>query len=295
MPTKGKTTSTAVEVNEIIMAESRFNVLGVSPMIMNRFSQKAWQELLFPSARRSRATLESALKHDPIAEFRGALYRNRDPKQPALFHIPNGAFHQVLCNAGIDIPGAAKAKLERLTSVVETQVNVFGVPQLFMSMVRNSDMNRTPDVRTRPVFPEWACTVTIRYVKSLVTEKTIANLFGASGVIGGIGDWRPQKGGSFGAFRVVDDNDATFSAIVNKQGRAAQQKAYDHPIFFDQDTEELMAWFEDELRLREKEAPSSHKASRNAKAASRGANGKAPPKTRRGVVTEGRTGNVLNA
>ncbi len=254
-----------IEVTAINMNEVKFNVVGTSPMIMNRFSQKAWQELLFPSQRRSTATLEQSLKHDPIAEFRGALYRNRDVKTPTLIHVPNGAFHGALAKAALDIPGAAKAKIERLTRVVDVNINLYGVPHIFCAMVRNSDMNRTPDVRTRPIFPEWACTVTFTYMQQVLTERTIGALFGGAGQIVGIGDWRGEKGGPYGAFRLAEDDDAVFKRIVAKQGRAAQQAAYDKPVFFDEDTEELLTWFEAEVTRREKNLPSAGVTSKKGK------------------------------
>lgn len=248
-----------IEVSAINMKEVRFNVVGTSPMIMNRFSQKAWQELLLPSARRSRASLDQSLKHDPINEFRGALYRNRDDKRPTLIHVPNGAFHGALAKAALDIPGAAKAKIERLTRVVDINIDLYGVPQVFCAMVRNSDMNHTPDVRTRPIFPEWACTVNFTYLQQVLNESTIGALFGGAGVIVGIGDWRGEKGGPFGAFRLCEDDDAEFKRIVKTQARAAQRAAYDKPVYFDEDTEELLTWFEAEVSRREKEVPSSGK------------------------------------
>ena len=39
-------------------------------------------------------------------------------------------------------------------------------------------------------------------------------------------------------------------------GRAAQEAAIQKPIFFDQDTEELLTWFEAEIKRREKDLPS---------------------------------------
>jgi hypothetical protein len=246
-----------IDIQEIHTSTARFNIIGTSPMIMNRFSRKAWQELLFPSERRSRATLDQTMKHDPLSEYRGALYKNRDDKRPALIHVPAGAFHGALSSAALDVPGAAKAKIERLVKISDVQVDLFGVPQLFMAMVRNSDMNRTPDVRTRPIFPEWACTVTFKYPRLVLTERTITHLFGAAGLFIGIGDWRGQKGGSYGAFKIADDNDATFNRIVKQQGRKAQLNAFDSPVYYDEDTEELMVWFESEVLRREKDLPSS--------------------------------------
>jgi hypothetical protein len=276
-----KNITSSINVGKIEMQECSFNVLSKSktPMIMNRFAQKAWQELLLPSNRRNQASLEQTLKHDPVAEFRGAVYLNRDPKRKALIHVPNGAFHKALAAVAIDMPGARKAQIERLTKVVDINIDLYGIPNIFCAMVRNSDMNHTPDVRTRPIFPEWACRVTFEYVTKIITHHTIGNLFGAAGQIIGIGDWRGAKGGSYGSFRLVPDGDPDFDRIVKTQGRAAQQHALDHPIYFDEDTEELLTWFEREVSLREKNPPSASN----------------PPSAAKRVIIENGSGDLANA
>jgi hypothetical protein len=245
--------SEIIEIQAIEMASLDFHVVGTSPFIMHRFSQKAWQELLLPSIRENRASLEQKLKHDPYAEFRGAFYRNSNPRAKTAYHIPNGAFHGAIASAALDMPGAKKAQIERLTKITSVNIELYGIPKIFCSMVRNSDISRTPDVRTRPIFPRWACTVSVRYAKNALTAKAVANLFGAAGEIIGIGDWRGQKGGPFGAFRTnVSVNDKEFKSIL-KEGRVAQLKAYDKPLFYDEDTEEILTWFATEVRRRELE------------------------------------------
>lgn len=258
MAKKAKPQNERIEVQEIKMAEVKMNVLGTSPMIMHRFSQKAWRELLFPGIRENQASLEQKLKHDPIAEFRGAVYLTSIPKSKAAIHVPNGAFHAAIASAALDVPGAKKAVIERLTSVVDINIELYGIPQLFCAMVRNSDINRTPDVRTRPIFPEWACTVNFSYMQTALTERAVANLLGAAGHIVGIGDWRPQKGGPYGKFRVVDDNHSDFNRIVKQQGRAPQLKALEQPIFFDDDSKELVVWFTEEVARREMTGKLAH-------------------------------------
>jgi hypothetical protein len=248
---KKKETIEVVEVQEIRMRRAEFYVLGSSPLLMERFDRKAWEELLLPTKRESRATLEQKLKHDPVAEFRGRLYLNRDKKRPTLFHLPNGAFHCAMCNAALDIPGPAKAKMERNSSIVDMNIDLYGLPFLKMDMVRNSDMARTPDVRTRPIFPRWACMVTVEYNASILTERSIANLFGGSGIIVGIGGWRPQKGGTFGKFELVNRDDMRWRDIVSQEARKAQQAAFDHAEPFDEDTHELLTWFNEEVGRRE--------------------------------------------
>lgn len=246
-----------IDIMELRLGRVRVHLLGSTAMIMNRFGQKAQHELLLPKAKANRAERADSLKHDPIAEFRGAVYMNRNEKEPAAIHVPAGSFQAALSNAALDLPGASKSQIKRLTTVTSTQINLFGIPSFRMDMVRSGDMARTPDVRTRPCFDEWACTVEIEFVESLIKGGQVTNLIGAAGKIVGIGDWRPQKGGSFGKFTCVEEDNKDFQRILKTQGRAAQLAALKDPVAYDIDTEELYAWFVSETALREKVVPSS--------------------------------------
>lgn|SRR5262245_56716340 len=280
---------TTIIINKIELVEFKMNLLGTSPMIMNRFAQKAWQELLLPSRSANKASLEQTLKHDPLQEYRGAMYRNRDQSRPTFIHLPNGAVHGAMCSAALDIPGAAKAQIERLTQIIDVNIDLYGVPEMFMAMVRNSGMNRAPDVRTRPIFPKWGCTVTVQFVKNTLTERACANLLGAGGLIVGIGDWRPQKGGSFGRFTLVADDDPAFRQLVKTGGRAAQLKAYENPGYHDENTEELMTWFEAEVKRREMEGQLNKEPKTKTK--TKGNSKKAAELIAQHVIVEDRYGN----
>lgn len=248
------------EITEIAPIKTRriiLNIVGTSHLIMHRFAFKAWQELLLPGRRKNAAEQETSLKHDPITEYRESLYRNRNAKAPTLFHLPSGMIHGALTSAALDIPGATKASMERLTSIASLDVHLYGIPQLAMHMVRNSGMNRTPDVRTRPIFRRWAATaIAIEYKTNPLNDSQIINLFAAAGVIIGLGDWRPQKGGPYGKFRIADQSDKELKDIIAREGRAAQMKAYDAPQEYDEDASELMAWFKAEIARRETDIPS---------------------------------------
>lgn len=251
-----KQKDTAIEIQEIQMGTVRVNIIGTSPMIMHRFSAKARRELLLPKKKANRAEKETSLKHDPVAEFRETIYMNRNPEEPSCVHLPTNAFSKAMANAALDIPGASKSQMLRLVSVISTQVNIFGIPSLFMSMVRSSDMAKTPDVRTRALFPEWACTLEIEFVSSLIRGNQIANLLAAAGKIVGMGDWRPQKGGQYGKFRICDDDDADFIRILKTQGRVPQLEAIAAAAPYDDESEELLLWFKEEVKNREKVVPS---------------------------------------
>lgn len=245
-----KKTQEVFQIEPIKTRNIILHVVGTSPFIMHRFAKKAWQEMLYPAAKKNRNEKESTLKHDPLLEFRESCYICRDPKAPALFHIPNNMLRDSMATAAVDIPGAAKAELKRLVACVNETVYFYGIPSLGMNMVKEGGMTKTPNVRTRAFFQRWACSVEFRYKVNPLTDSQIINLFGAAGQIIGIGDWRPQKGGQYGTYRVCSPNDKEYQDIIKKENRATQQLGYDHPDFFDNNTEELMSWYTEEVARR---------------------------------------------
>ena len=253
-----KPTATTIEIQRIEMGRIRVHLLGTTPMIMHKFSHKAWHELLFPQEEKNKAAKASTLKHDPLQEFRQCCYTNRDASEPTLLHYPAGAFSKAIASAALDIPGAKKAQILRLVSITSTQVNVHGIPMLGMDMVRSGGMDRVPDVRTRAYFPEWTCDLEIEFATSLIGSNQIINLLAAAGVIVGLGDYRPQKGGQFGKFVVAPPDDPDM-ARIRRQARAAQEAALASPSFYRDDDAELFQWFNAEVIRREKKLPSSTK------------------------------------
>lgn len=157
-----------------------------------------------------------------------------------------------MSDAAIDLPGSVKkAKVQRMIQVRDTNIPLFGVPALDMKMVRSSDMARTPDVRTRPIFFEWAAGITLGYPTGILTQTDVLSLLQAAGMLIGFGDWRQQKGGNLGLFKVVGPDDANLQRIMASQGRAAQLVAYENPAMADDETAELYQWFVEQIAIRE--------------------------------------------
>lgn len=226
-------------------------VVGTTPLICNRMSQKTIFELLLPKGRKNAAEKASTLKHDPLEEFRQSPYTLDDESQPTLIAMLSTAFKGAIRSAALDMPGASKAQLGRLTFVPGMYTPVYGIPQIMSSIVRSADINRTPDVRTRAVIREWAAIVSITYVQPALKEQSVLNLLASAGVTIGVGDWRPEKGkGDFGQFRIAGSNDEQFQRIVADGGRAAQIEAMKDPVAFDNETEELLSWYETEVKRR---------------------------------------------
>lgn len=240
-----------VDVLEITKGRFIACILGTSPLIMNRISQKVDRELLLPKGKKTAAEKASNLKHDPYSEFRAAPYMITDEAAPTLLAVLPTAFKKAMCTAALDMPGAKKTQIGRLVSVNWDMQPVYGIPKLFMAVTRSADMNKTPDVRTRAILPEWACTMTVEFVKPILREQSVVNLLAAAGVQSGIGDWRQEKGsGSYGSFKLVSEDDPDFQRITGTMGRTAQKAAMEHPECYDAETADLLSWFDVEVKRR---------------------------------------------
>ena len=121
---------------------------------------------------------------------------------------------------------------------------------MFMSVVRQKGIDRSPDIRTRTIVPQWACQLSISYA-SILDDQSVINLLAASGFIQGIGGLRVEKGsGSYGRYSLVSADDKKWNAVVKSGGRAAQIAALKNPEYYDDETRDLYQWFNEELKLR---------------------------------------------
>jgi hypothetical protein len=243
---KAKTpTESTIEIIQIARQEATFCVTGSSPLIMNRLSVKVRRELLLPR-RKTAVDRASQLKHYPIDEFRTAAHVIADASFPTYLAMPAAAFKRSIASAALNIPGAKKAEIGRLTSVpgdyLDQYVGIYGKPYLFMEPVRSSDIARTPDIRTRVILPQWAAYVRVSFITPNLRSGPVANLFAAAGEMVGIGDWRVEKGaGSFGRFRLTEPDDEAFVAAL-KFGRDEQIAAMELAAPFNDETAELLQW-----------------------------------------------------
>lgn len=231
--------------------------IGAMPKIFNAVSEKAKRELLFPAGTKNRAARESSLKHEPMLEYRNSVYRFIEDTEETRLCIPATAFKAALLSAALRTPGVMKTEIGQLLyvrSLVPAKpdyIPVWGLPQMSMMVVRNSDISRTPDIRTRAIMPVWCCKFRLVFTKPLLNASTCVNLLGTAGMICGVGDFRQEKGkGSYGQFELVDPGDPLWSEIATNGGREAQDAALENPEYYDHDTLALYTWFVEEVRRR---------------------------------------------
>lgn len=252
MAPKVKTDETVMEVTEIVRTQLNFHIVGTSPLVLHAMSAKAAGELLYPKTDRNKAERLTTLKHEPYEEFRAAAYSFLDNEDfPTRLYMPAGAFHSALASVAVDMIGAKRASTARLTKVPGPKIPIWGIPEIVCLVPRSSDMKRTPDIRTLPILRRWCAIVPVVFVSSLITQKSIMNMFAAAGDIVGVGDGRPEKGKlDFGCWRIATEDDREFVSIRKSGGRVAQDAALNDPKHFDIETERLLTWFDGERERR---------------------------------------------
>ena len=88
-----------------------------------------------------------------------------------------------------------------LAGLARMRVRIHGTPTIREDMVRVG--MGVADLRYRGEFREWSVVLPIRFNTAVFTHEQIINLFNLGGFACGIGEWRPERGGSFGMYHVV--------------------------------------------------------------------------------------------
>lgn len=189
-----------VVIHPLQVVQAQITIEGISPLIMHAWSDKAIKQIEDKHQLKAKDAKEP---RDPEAEFQSARYKIPDTD---LDGIPVDTLKACAVEAGLaaDIP---KTHLRKSFFVVPTHGEF--VPIICEGgPVRRRDMVRigmgTADTRYRPEYTNWSCTFTVEFNSRLISLEQLVNLFDVAGYSVGIGEWRPQKSGRFGRFRVVN-------------------------------------------------------------------------------------------
>lgn len=185
-----------------------FIIEGTAPLVVERFSKKA--ELMAkmaegPSAKNKKN--REARDYDKEAEE--ARYRSSDGWEGM-----NAAAFRAAMISACRLVGF-KMTLAKLSTFVEADgfddkdgvplVRVYGKSHTYTAHTRNA--TGVVDVRSRPMYRNWASKLTVRYDMDQFKMNDVLNLVARCGMQVGIGAGRPDSkasaGCGFGLFRVV--------------------------------------------------------------------------------------------
>jgi hypothetical protein len=217
-----------LNIESLQQTEAYFKIIGTAPLIYNSMSLKAQKALLMGAPKKT-AAQKKEIKHNPEKEFVDSLYINGT--NGAYLSFPSTGIKRGMATAALETAGVTKASINRGIYLVGEHINIWGKPYMNMSTVRSSDINRTPDIRTRAKLPNWCTQVTIRYINPTFSQHDITALLVNAGTLCGLGDWRIEKGGPMGGYKIVQTKEdlKLWDKLVKEEGATCQKLAVNNP------------------------------------------------------------------
>jgi hypothetical protein len=197
-----------VQISKIDAETLQVPIIGTSPLIVHNFSEKSRRQML--ESQQGKKKVKEV--RDPQAEYEAAFYRIADVEGGAdRYGFPVTAFKAATTGAARfydkSITMTALRQFLFMRGVMtkadaQMLVEITGDPEMREDVVRLGGASRSADLRYRPMFPEWSCTLTVTYVKSSIDRNSVLSLIDAGGMGIGIGEWRPEKRGEYGTYQI---------------------------------------------------------------------------------------------
>jgi hypothetical protein len=191
-----------IVISKIGTETLRVPILGTSPLIVHKFSEKSKRQMLDAM----QGVKNPKQPKDPEREYQEAAYRLDD----GGYGFPAIALKSATVSAARFFDKSVTMTMLRQAIFVggefsktegQMMLRIDGEPVMREDVVRVG--NGGTDLRYRPSFNEWRTSAEITYVRSLLTRDSVLSLIEAGGLGVGIGEWRPEKKGDSGTY-VID-------------------------------------------------------------------------------------------
>lgn len=187
-----------IEIPEIKLARMIVHIEGQTALITHRFGERALGQIESKQQKVAKLAREA---RDPKAEFMDALYVIDEESN--VYGFPASGIKKALVYAGGRF---ADEKMTELRGVINIEGDLLPIEGSRPVMRRDAvkiDGGRTSSIAYRPMFLPWRISVPVVYISTMISEAQVLNLFNIAGFTIGIGDWRPERNGTFGQFSVA--------------------------------------------------------------------------------------------
>lgn len=175
------------------MKTIKVEIEGVSPLIVNRFLEKQISDKI----KKRSGELKDLAVEDKLYIANGRPY------------IPARYLEASMIEAGKQhkIAGKQKATYSKLigssVSVSPSAIDLQPNKWTPFTISAVNPMTRGRMIITRPMFESWGLKFTIICENDDISVDTIEKILSYAGQFVGIGDWRPDKKGKYGKFRIA--------------------------------------------------------------------------------------------
>lgn len=201
-PKQQKETKSAgiIELMPLDIRTIEIKIVGEMSLIMNKWSQKAITQMQDKHAKAAKSKVREA--RVPEQEFVDATYTRAD----GTYGFPAVAFKNAAVTACTSLKGYLTQTQARQAFHVESHdgdalVQIEGDPPVMRTDSVTVGMGAA-DLRYRPEFKNWSARLRIRYNAGVLSASQIVNLINLAGFAVGVGEWRPERNGINGTFRV---------------------------------------------------------------------------------------------
>jgi hypothetical protein len=209
-PTTGRLSKGKSQAEQIIIPAPKWRWLTMmvtgevgSSLVVHKWDKKAIEEILRNHMGLPKLKKE---KKDPFLAFLGTLYSHED----GGYGFPSVAFKASAVAACRYIDGVPMTTALGSFHVMGDLTQLRGIPNNRLDPTRVGGKGRgtgVADMRFRGEFKEWAAVLRIRFLENVISAEQIINLFNHAGSCVGVGEWRPEKNGNKGMYRVVAEDE----------------------------------------------------------------------------------------
>jgi hypothetical protein len=189
-------------------------IVGDTPLIVHAWSQKAKLEML---SKQVKATKSGKEARDPERDFVDSLYEMDE----GSYGFPATGVKNCILSAAHKDKGVARSSvLQALyinAEMVRSRPALAGAicdmplvrvhgskPQMREDMVKiGSGLNKIANLAYRGQFTFWAMKISGQFNPAVLTAEALSFLVQESGLASGLGEWRNERRGMFGAFHLA--------------------------------------------------------------------------------------------
>lgn len=196
-------TASVVKLKRLDRIVFEVPIQGRTPLIVNRWSEKAKQMML--EAQQTKARTKKDPK-DPVANFEASRYRMPDGRDG----FPATAFKAAIVGAARYFDGITMTLLKQSVLVLGEggdQLIPIDYGEITMREDTPRNANGVADLRYRAQYWPWSALLRVQVIAGQFDQESVFALVDAAGN-GGVGEWRPSAPksltGTFGTFGVVE-------------------------------------------------------------------------------------------
>ncbi len=197
-----------IDVPEIKRAEIIVDIEGITPLISNRLSEEAMTEM-----RNKMLGIPKTKKKAPISIEESCWSKVYwIDKEKEIHGFPASAFKRSMVNVTVHyVKAISKVLYNSAWFQGQHLIGVDDLCELKFSRVwcredvisvNSTSQNKAKGLAHRPCYEDWECSFKVGFIQDIIDPNHLIKLIDAAGSMVGVGNWRMERGGHYGQYRV---------------------------------------------------------------------------------------------